>query len=264
MKGGTLPRTVLAGALIGGLMVGAACGGDAGAHAEHARADGVSSDTARAAPRYRVITVVDGGRITGHVTVSGHPPRDTLVRLAVRVPGCGTRVLIPRVERHGDRLAGAIVWLDAVTEGKPLPIDRRYELETRGCRFRPRVQAAVVGGMLNVLNLDRAEHDTRLTRGDVLLDDVHATDVGQVVPTPKPLAAVGLVQAVCAIHPWARAWIRVFDHPYFAETKRNGTFAMDSVPPGTYRLRVWQPDLGERDAEVVVTAGKSASVVVKF
>lgn len=264
MSGATLPRIALALVLLAGMLAPAACGGDAGAHGEPAPAGRDSAAAGPDAPRYRVITVTDGGRITGRVTVSGHPPRDTLVRLPVRVPGCGTRVLIPLVERHGDRLEGAIVWLDEVTEGKPLPIDRRYELETRGCRFRPRVQAAVVGGMLNVLNLDRAEHDTRLTRGDALLDDVHATDAGQVVPTPKPLAAPGLVQAVCAIHPWARAWIRVFDHPYFAETKRNGTFAMDSVPPGTYRLRVWQPDLGERDAEVEVTAGKSSSVIVQF
>jgi hypothetical protein len=264
VTGAALPRTALAIALLVGMLAPAACGGDAGARDDRADTVRTPSAAARPAPRYHVITVTDGGRVTGRVTVSGHPPRDTLVRLPVRVPGCGTRILIPRVERHGDRLAGAIVWLDEVTEGKPLPIDRRYELETRGCRFRPRVQAAAVGGMLNVLNLDRAEHDTRLTRGDQLLDDVHATDAGQVVPTPKPLAAPGTVEAVCAIHPWARAWIRVFDHPYFAETKRDGTFAMDSVPPGTYRLRVWQPDLGERDAEVVVTAGKSASVVVKY
>jgi len=208
--------------------------------------------------------VPDGGRITGRVTVSGRTPRDTLVRLAERVPGCGTRILIPRVERHGDRLEHAIVWLDGVRAGKPLPIDRRYELETRGCRYRPRVQAAAAGGMLNVLNLDRAEHDTHLTRDGVAVDEVRASDAGQVVPTPKPLAAPGLVEAMCALQPWAHAWIRVFDHPYFADTKRDGTFSIDSVPPGIYRLRVWQPDLGERDAEVKVTAGKSASVVVKF
>ena len=42
----------------------------------------------------------------------------------------------------------------------------------------------------------------------------------------------------CTIHPWMRAWIRVFDHPYYAVTDDNGHFEIKDAPAGEYRLVV--------------------------
>ena len=44
--------------------------------------------------------------------------------------------------------------------------------------------------------------------------------------------------ANCAQHPWTRGFIAVFESPYFAVTGASGSFRLDSVPPGTYRLDV--------------------------
>ena len=61
----------------------------------------------------------------------------------------------------------------------------------------------------------------------------------QVIPTERPLAAPGLVVVRDADHPWPTAYLAVFDHPYFAVTAPNGTFRIDAVPPGRYRMKVW-------------------------
>jgi hypothetical protein len=48
----------------------------------------------------------------------------------------------------------------------------------------------------------------------------------------------------CTIHPWMKAWVRVFDHPYFAVTDDNGNFEIKDAPAGDYRLVVWQESVG--------------------
>ena len=64
------------------------------------------------------------------------------------------------------------------------------------------------------------------------------------------------------MHPWARAWVAVFDHPYVTTTERGGAFTIDSVPAGTYSLVAWHPRLGVVRQKVTVEAGREAGVVV--
>jgi hypothetical protein len=62
----------------------------------------------------------------------------------------------------------------------------------------------------------------------------------------------------CAIHPWMRGWLRVFDHPYYAITDADGRFEIRSAPAGRWRLKVWHEENGwrggrkGRDGEKVV------------
>jgi hypothetical protein len=48
----------------------------------------------------------------------------------------------------------------------------------------------------------------------------------------------------CTIHPWMRAWVRVFDHPYFAVTDDNGNFEIKDAPAGACNLVVWHESVG--------------------
>ena len=211
---------------------------------------------------YRVMPVPDGGRLTGRVLVHGRVRRDSVLAAMPDTGWCKTSRRVTLVEGAGDRVAGAVVWLQGVHSGKPLPSLRRYELATRRCEARPMTQAAIAGGMLDVQNLDPMPHRTRFTMAGATLDVVEQTDAGQVVPTAVVIAHPGLVAVRCDVHPATRAWIRVFDHPYFAVTTRDGSFTLDSVPPGTYTLSVWQPSLGERDTTIHIAARQRASATI--
>src|SRR5581483_10541286 len=46
------------------------------------------------------------------------------------------------------------------------------------------------------------------------------------------------------IHHWLRAYVRTFDHPYFAVTDAQGRFEIKSAPVGTWRLVVWHEKAG--------------------
>jgi hypothetical protein len=248
------------------VLVATACGrGDSQAPRGHAAYGAArATPTVPARPPYRVTNVARSGAIVGRVTATGDTPADSVVHATIDQDVCGASERVPMVERRGNRLANVVVWLDGVRSGKPLPVDRRFELTVKRCAFLPRVQAAITGGMLNVRSLDATTHRVDFRHDGSTVDVVQETDRGQVVPTEKVLARPGLVEAQCGVHRWARAWIRVFDHPYFAVTNRDGTFTIDSVPPGTYRLIAWQPRLGEKEQTVTVEAAKDAQVDLSF
>ena len=62
---------------------------------------------------------------------------------------------------------------------------------------------------------------------------------GQAVASERLAKRPALVEVRCTHHPWMRAYMAVFDHPYFAVTRKDGGFTIDSLPPGTYTMMVW-------------------------
>ena len=46
------------------------------------------------------------------------------------------------------------------------------------------------------------------------------------------MKAVENFRVKCDVHPWMNCQFRVFDHPFFAATKEDGTFVISGLPPG--------------------------------
>lgn len=67
----------------------------------------------------------------------------------------------------------------------------------------------------------------------------------------------------CAFHGGMRAWIYVFDHPWFQVTGKDGTFTFRNVPPGEYRLDVVHP-AGELKAGRPVTVKADGTLEVEI
>ena len=216
------------------------------------------------APAYTVAAVTAGGGIRGEVRLEGDLRPDTLVRPTVDLEACGAVFTDSTVRRSGDRIANVVVWLVDARSGKPLPLGRRFEIAHTKCRLTPRVQAVRIGGTLNIRSTDRTVHHARFVRATdgstIRLVTEH--DAGQVVPDENVLVAPGRIEVRCDAHPWTRAWILAFDHPYFDVSDRRGTFAMDSVPPGRYRLIGWHERFGTIEESVTVVAGAEAQVTL--
>jgi len=219
---------------------------------------------------YKPVALASIGTIEGTVEIDGDGPADSVVTPTVDQQPCGAGFADSSIVRRGNALGNAVVWLTDVKEGKALPIERRTEIENEDCRLVPRVQAVVVGTTVNVRNDDRLAHTTRFVLGGAggdTLARVPLTDDGQVVPNEHIAAKSGLVAATCAQHPWTRGYIAVFESPYFALTDGSGGFRLDSIPPGTYHLRVWHErgtSTIERDVTVSATGISRVQVKVRL
>jgi hypothetical protein len=262
-RGGSFTALALAASLAA---LGCGGGGDAGEPSTREPAGHSSVEGDSGAASYRAIDVVRGGSIRGTVTLAGTVPADTIVRPTSDQRICGASLVSRTIERQGSGLGGVIVWLADIRTGKRIPLERRYELLNERCQLEPRVQGVLVGGTLNVRSGDPVLHRTRFAHAatDSLIRLVTENDHGQVVPVEDVLRAPGLLAVTCDTHPWTRAWIAVFDHPYFAVTPPNGTFTIDSIPPGRYRLATWHERIGTRERFVEVKEGEAAEVTVRM
>jgi hypothetical protein len=63
------------------------------------------------------------------------------------------------------------------------------------------------------------------------------------------------VHVFCNIHPAMSAVIVVLDTPYFTKAKRDGSYQLANVPPGTYELHVF-----DERATGKATEGRQVSV----
>jgi hypothetical protein len=167
----------------------------------------------------------------------------------------------------------AFVWLAPVKPGSPdakpvpLPIhpsvkdiplkNREAVIDVACCRFEPHALAMRTGQVLVVKNSSKIVHNFNLNGGR----DFESSSV--IMPTGKDyrrenMKASGLspLIATCNIHPGMKAWVRVFDHPYFAVTDADGKFEIKNAPAGEWRLYIWHEETGwlnkgRRDGEPI-------------
>ena len=212
-----------------------------------------------------MVVEAPGGRVSGVVEIEGDIPPDTIVRPTSNQRVCGESLVDVTIQRSGSRLGGVVVWLDDARSGKRLPLERRYSITNENCALVPRVQAALVGGTLNVRSADPLMHRTRISRltGEVLRIVRH-DDEGQVVPVEGVFDRPGWLRLTSDVHPWTVGWVAVFDHPYYDVTPRSGEFALDSVLPGTYELVARHERFGEVRMPVVVGEGQETAVTLRM
>jgi hypothetical protein len=60
----------------------------------------------------------------------------------------------------------------------------------------------------------------------------------------------------CNQHPWEKAWLGVFDHPFFAITDADGNYRIEGLPPGQYAVVAWHELFGEKTLDLTVFAGE--------
>lgn len=146
----------------------------------------------------------------------------------------------------------AVVWLIPLNKKDSLkihpdllkPAKAEVSMDQPCCLFEPPVLAMRAGQTLVIKNSSGISHNANVQGGKVgpnlnpLIPPGRQVEVMKIEARPSPIL-VG-----CSIHLWMRAYIRVFDHPYFAVTDENGQFEIKNAPTGPHRLVAWHPHVG--------------------
>ncbi len=214
---------------------------------------------------YKVGAVNDAGTINGTIDFDGalparvmHPTSDQNV--------CGNTISEQSLLRTGTRIGGVLVWLTDIRSGKPLPLQRRFELTNDHCMLDPHVQVILTSGTLNVVSSDRVLHVDRFidlaTGQTVALAPFN--DDGEVVPFDHTFTHPAQIEVICDLHPWTHAWLAVLDHPYYGTSSSAGSFTIADIPAGKYHVRAWHPTVGMVDDSVTVTAGQPVNIALRL
>ena len=73
-----------------------------------------------------------------------------------------------------------------------------------------------------------------------------------------------MIEIKCDIHPWMRAYLGVFDHPYFAVSAADGGFTLKNLPPGEYTIEAWHERFGVQTQKITLGAKETKEIVFTF
>ncbi len=222
---------------------------------------------------YEEIQVVDGGSISGKVTMTEGTPVPKGFNLITfpdpvycgRIStGNGWRILQEFSVASDRGLKDTVVLLVDAAKGKPF----RFEpptIEAKDCRFLPFVSVVKDRSEVNVVNLDPVFHDIQayetshlgprvLFNTPLPMNPHHKRNVG--ADSHEHLAGQPMKEVIrmtkdrrifvmqCGFHAYMESWGMAVDNPYFAITQADGTFSLREVPPGDYTVMAWHPGVG--------------------
>lgn len=191
---------------------------------------------------YKVITVTDGGTISGTVKWSGPVPHALTFPITKDPQICD-----PESEKTRDMerliigvqggVANTIVYLKNITSGKSLELpEQRRHLNQKQCRYIPHILLVPQNATLSMMSSDATLHTIHMDGAATFNLPFPFTDR----VTTRNMSTPGLVHLRCnGGHVWMNAEMMVVSHPYYAVTDESGTFQFTDVPPGTYQIVAW-------------------------
>ncbi len=208
------------------------------------------------------------GSITGVVKFEGMPPvlRPIDMSAEAACVQANPRPVTPPIVALGERgaLASVVVYVKSPLGSYHFdtPKDPAV-LDQKGCMYEPRVLALMTNQPFEVKNTDPTTHNVHpIPRENRPWN--RSIDAGE-APYVTTFSHQELaIPVVCNIHPWMRAYLFVFAHPYFDVTRKSGSFQLKNLPPGTYTIEAWHERLGTQAVSVTLRPKQSEAISFVF
>jgi len=143
-------------------------------------------------------------------------------------------------------------------DAPPPKAPRRHRLQQKGMTFLPHVLAIAVRDSVTFLNDDGVDHNVFASEAEAYNLGVFSKGESREHVFAKP----GVYTQQCSMHPEMLAYIFVGTTAYSAAVDRDGRFSIPDVPPGTWKIAIWNPRLNA--AEQTVTVARGATATARF
>ncbi len=203
----------------------------------------------------------------GLVTLTGDPPRETVVQVTDKMCGAGAqpRTISTRhyvVNNYGG-LANVLVWIKEGVAKTPPTSDASTLLDQVLCEFAPYVMAVQTGQKFKIRNSDPGLHNIHATprSGSGNKEFNFGQPLKGMISERSFDFPEVFVRLKCDVHPWMFAHVGVVDHPFFSVTDTNGVFRLPpGLPAGRYTLAATHLKAGEVVQEIDITAGDNKAL----
>jgi hypothetical protein len=118
----------------------------------------------------------------------------------------------------------------------------KVEIDQKFCEFAPHCTAINKDQVLIFKSSDPCSHNVRYAG---FKNDAFNQNIPPNQSVERNLVAENLpIPVKCDIHPWMQSYVMVYDHPFFAVTKEDGSFEIKGVPAGAQKIVLWQEKIG--------------------
>jgi len=216
---------------------------------------------------YKVTDVKNGGTISGKVNFVGKDPAPSVFAITKdnNICGKGNRT-IDFVKVSNGALSDVVVYLTKIKSGKAFG-KKTGKLNQSGCEFKPFLQIMHNKNNMEVVNSDPVLHNIHtyelMGRAKKTIINISQPEKGSINKKIKLKRGAGM-KIECDAHDFMHGFVFVAKNPYYSVVKKDGSFSINNVPAGKYKIRAWHGTLGEQKGKVTVTAGGKATVDFNF
>jgi plastocyanin len=205
------------------------------------------------------------GTISGRVLFKGDPPTPKELRVTLNKSTCGHTYQSESLlvsEKGG--IQNAVVSLLKIPTGMAInSSESTLQMDQQKCVFIPHVLIVPANTEFSVLSSDPVLHNFHAIGKHNKEINVMQTKTRR-RQLPVTFSEPDIIEVICDVHSWMKAWIIVAEHPYYTLTDEEGQFRLENVPEGSYRIKAWHEQLGEQIQEITAKVNQSTNTDFEF
>lgn len=227
---------------------------------------------------YTAQDVSGGGKLSGKISFSGTAPDSLKFPIEKNPEICGTGIREVRevTVDGGGGLQHSVVYFTKISAGKKWPAPEKnawgtptgYELNQKTCTFVPWIMVVEDKKELIIINRDPVLHNihtyelipsgTKFVRV-TMFNEAQPTQ-GYTFKKKIRMRRGDSMKVECDAHNFMHAYMKVLKNPYYAITAADGSYSIDQIPAGKYKVTVWHSSLGKVVKDVEIGAGGAAKL----
>jgi len=205
--------------------------------------------------------------LVGTISFIGSPPGPMRIDMSAD-PACESvnpKRTTDWVIVTNQKLANAFVYVRGESLNAYLfdPSLAEVTLEHKGCRYVPHVLAMQTQQTLKIINSDPTTHNTHF--GPKNNPEWNQSQPPGAVAIEHRFTSPELfIPVKDNQHPWEKAYVSVFSHPFFAISSTDGSYKISGLPPGQYTIVAWHERLGEQTVDVFLAGSERKNIDFTF